>query len=133
METQDAAKVFWQRAAMPATWMTGRRGELQYLMPELMTFGLQDLVPVRHRTYSDLLAVRDLAEDDVMGPRQGKEPCHSCWSVWCTCRASTRMMKSKAGTVEFKPSLREHLDMPGDDTEYIKLMAIDQENNEIHF
>ena len=68
-----------------------------------------------------------------MEPRQGKEPCHSCWSVWCTCQASMRMTKSKAETVKFKPSLREHLNMPGDDTEYIKLIVMDQENNETHF
>ena len=61
-----------------------------------------------------------------MNPRQNKE------RIWCTWRANTRTTRNKARTVEFKPPLKEHLVLSGDDTKN-KLNAIDKENNEIHF
>ena len=41
--------------------------------------------------------------------------------IWCTCRASTRTMRKKARTAEFKPPLKEHLNMPGDDNVVVQV------------
>ena len=34
VERQEAARIFWLRAAMPATWMTRKRCELRDLTPD---------------------------------------------------------------------------------------------------
>ena len=43
-----------------------------------------------------------------------------------------RTTRNKAKSVEFKPPLKEHLNVPGEDTEN-ELKATNQEPKEIHF
>ena len=53
METQEVAKIFRIRAAMPATWTAEKQGKLC------------DLTPVHHNTYPDLLVARGQAEEGM--------------------------------------------------------------------
>ena len=53
VEMQESAKIFWLRAAMPATWMARKQGTLR------------DLISLRHHTYPDLLVVRGRGKEGM--------------------------------------------------------------------